>query len=763
MIRLEYACLICLWFTLLAQAADDRLGCLFSDEVCDDDETCFDDTIFGQCVSQELPEEIIRVPNEKLTDADRALVLAVLESLDANGFEWRDPYTQCTLRNILRTIQFNGVFDERDCDILAEAAPSGTVVNDEFIDEQDSNDSDDVPKKEATADDDFYVDDGIPPIEDGSEGEPDDLLIDSTDPDFTARLQGLNEDPDDSDETLASSYDGNMDLQQYLALQQRLQEEDDGDVVEDEVIWPGSEPQFDALEITQDVRKLRKRIPYEPKPDYEDPSYVLYEDYDLEPVIGNSISKAVGGGLGSRIFNRNERLDVKKPGPFYKNSANNFFLDKLLESDYASEDYADQNDTKNLGQVEYEMPLLAPSKDKRELELETDNFETLGDNNQFVHIGLKNKLNTYKQGTNFVKLLEREFGLPRGAITNHKIESNHVQFHVEPNPRGINAAQMAKRIDTDGTLHSTINDQIGVQIDRAAAGHEDDTSFVKFPPAGFNLNLLILVVVAASTAAALLVVGTVLLLVKRRNRILRKQGLLRDDGEDGAVAPEEYKQLCRDWSRSSKKVDNKVQNSATKQIQNQESKDSNRSSTSSWPEEPSANMDISTGHMVLAYMEDHLKNKQRLEQEWVSLCGYEAEPCATTIAFKAENKKKNRYPDKLPYDHNRVILNAMVNANNSDYINASTITDHDPRNPSYIVTQGPLSSTVADFWQMIWEQGCVVIVMLSKLQDNGHQLCQRYWPEEGSEQYHIFEVHLVSEHVWCDDYLVRSVDRKSVV
>ncbi len=85
---------------------------------------------------------------------------------------------------------------------------------------------------------------------------------------------------------------------------------------------------------------------------------------------------------------------------------------------------------------------------------------------------------------------------------------------------------------------------------------------------------------------------------------------------------------------------------------------------------------------------------------------------------------------------------------------------------------------------MIWEQGCVVIVMLTRLQDNGHQLCHRYWPEEGSEQYHIFEVtssadpsaasvvtcvrdlsyvqvHLVSEHVWCDDYLVRSVYLKN--
>jgi receptor-type tyrosine-protein phosphatase N len=96
-----------------------------------------------------------------------------------------------------------------------------------------------------------------------------------------------------------------------------------------------------------------------------------------------------------------------------------------------------------------------------------------------------------------------------------------------------------------------------------------------------------------------------------------------------------------------------------------------------------------------------------------------------------ENKKKNRYPDKLPYDHNRVLLNALVNGTNSDYINASTVVsknsyrnletnktfwqmDHDPRNPAYIVSQGPMAHTVADFWQMVWEQGSVVIVMLSR-------------------------------------------------
>lgn len=109
--------------------------------------------------------------------------------------------------------------------------------------------------------------------------------------------------------------------------------------------------------------------------------------------------------------------------------------------------------------------------------------------------------------------------------------------------------------------------------------------------------------------------------------------------------------------------------------------------------------------------------------------------------------------------------------NNSDYINASTIvrtrkynistaniflfcfyrrrfvlqTDHDPRNPAYIATQGPLTETSADFWQMVWEQGCVVIVMLTRLVENDVMLCHRYWPQEGSELYHIYEVTNISQ------------------
>lgn len=47
--------------------------------------------------------------------------------------------------------------------------------------------------------------------------------------------------------------------------------------------------------------------------------------------------------------------------------------------------------------------------------------------------------------------------------------------------------------------------------------------------------------------------------------------------------------------------------------------------------------------------------------------------------LQQENIRKNRYVNALPYDHARVILNALSNVNGSDYINASTIVSAEPR------------------------------------------------------------------------------------
>lgn len=51
---------------------------------------------------------------------------------------------------------------------------------------------------------------------------------------------------------------------------------------------------------------------------------------------------------------------------------------------------------------------------------------------------------------------------------------------------------------------------------------------------------------------------------------------------------------------------------------------------------------LSSFLFLQSYMEDHMKNKDRLEKEWEALCAYQAEPNASTVGMKDGNTKKNR-------------------------------------------------------------------------------------------------------------------------
>lgn len=87
------------------------------------------------------------------------------------------------------------------------------------------------------------------------------------------------------------------------------------------------------------------------------------------------------------------------------------------------------------------------------------------------------------------------------------------------------------------------------------------------------------------------------------------------------------------------------------------------------------------------------------------------------------------------YDSTRVILSDSMTG---DYINASFVNMAIPNTPTlnlnkYIATQGPLNSTCEDFWQMIWEQSCSLIIMVTTLMEAGRVKCSKYWPDEKSE------------------------------
>merc|ERR1712020_844297 len=60
--------------------------------------------------------------------------------------------------------------------------------------------------------------------------------------------------------------------------------------------------------------------------DYEESS----ADSDSSEGLSGEDKPDNENSLGSFTFNRKERLDVKKPGPFFRNSENNFFFNKVI-------------------------------------------------------------------------------------------------------------------------------------------------------------------------------------------------------------------------------------------------------------------------------------------------------------------------------------------------------------------------------------------------------------------------------------------------
>ncbi|XP_023820256.1 receptor-type tyrosine-protein phosphatase-like N isoform X2 [Oryzias latipes] len=388
-------------------------------------------------------------------------------------------------------------------------------------------------------------------------------------------------------------------------------------------------------------------------------------------------------------------------------------------------------------------------------------------------------------------------------ITNQSTAGKAVAFDVRPNSKNLTAADAANKASKIAEKNFLASDT-SLNVLQSNIGENDGKASPLATRVKPGSRWLFSTLVAMACVSGIVVAGmTIACLRHHAHRLAAKKLGLGPEG--GSFTHQEYQDLCRQHMASKGAFgrleaaalgavggasgagggggggaggggigigaggavgggpDSRVSSVSSQFSDGAQPSPSSHSSTPSWCEEPAqANMDISTGHMILAYMEDHLRNKDRLMKEWEALCSYQAEPSTVSVAQSEANAKKNRIPDSVPYDHSRVKLKAEINPSRSDYINASTIIEHDPRMPAYIATQGPLSHTISDFWQMVWENGCTVIVMMTALVEDGEKQCDRYWPDEGSSLYHIYEVNLVSEHIWCNDFLVRSFYLKNV-
>ncbi|XP_044094880.1 tyrosine-protein phosphatase non-receptor type 22 isoform X1 [Neovison vison] len=132
----------------------------------------------------------------------------------------------------------------------------------------------------------------------------------------------------------------------------------------------------------------------------------------------------------------------------------------------------------------------------------------------------------------------------------------------------------------------------------------------------------------------------------------------------------------------------------------------------------------------------------------------------TTVAEMSTNIKKNRYKDILPYDHSRVELSLITSDEDSDYINANFIKGvYGPK--GYIATQGPLSTTLLDFWRMVWEYSVLVIVMACMEFEMGKKKCERYWTEPGElpRQVGPFSISCEAENR-KSNYIIRTLKAK---
>ncbi|CAF3234432.1 unnamed protein product [Rotaria socialis] len=374
------------------------------------------------------------------------------------------------------------------------------------------------------------------------------------------------------------------------------------------------------------------------------------------------------------------------------------------------------------------------------------------------YIVINRDFENQKEGVRLLELIAEMNLWPVEIFTEVNVDRHLLTFYVLDNVYQINASSVASSVLNH---QKTIENRLDIHIIDSGFGNPNQGT--KLAVEQQNGSRLAIVTLVTCLWILFIMCSFVLLyLMKRNDRVLNKMTEIIHQKDSSSGYSEYLRQLIiQPTATTTTTTSGEVQKTSSLGTQtvpvNSKAKrisevSSSRSSTSAYADESATSLNVD----IMSYVEDHLCNRNRLESEWESFCANKLDDEQATIscsvALLEMNEHKNRYMDCIPYDHNRVQL---ASDDNSDYINASTIFDSDPK-CKYIATQGPMSNTTNAFWQMVWEQGSCVIVALTRPIENGITMCHHYWPVEGSIQYDDFEVNLVSEHIYSDDYVVRN-------
>uniref|UniRef100_A0A665ULT1 protein-tyrosine-phosphatase n=1 Tax=Echeneis naucrates TaxID=173247 RepID=A0A665ULT1_ECHNA len=184
-----------------------------------------------------------------------------------------------------------------------------------------------------------------------------------------------------------------------------------------------------------------------------------------------------------------------------------------------------------------------------------------------------------------------------------------------------------------------------------------------------------------------------------------------------------------------------------------------------------------TSDLLHTYVSDLLtpgvSGRTRMDKQFKLISQRQAKHADYSTALKDGNAERNRARALMPVERSRVSLNTSE-TNSTGYINASYVMGHH-HSKEFIVSQTPLSSTVADFWRMIWEHNAHTVVCLADIHTQVYEEGERcvYWPSkdqpmsfEGFSVSYLGEEHMAlcnDERLLVQDFIVESPQNNYVL